>query len=250
MLEFYKEPGITPLTFINNIKKNYPNTKICYTARLDPMARGIVPVLFGEECKSMYEYTNLNKTYEVKVMIGYKTDSDDVLGIIEDQYSYRNNINNINTKILSLNDIITKYKYFFKIENEINIEQKYHYFSTKALLARSKEHYNKEEYYHNVKLFTSKIIDSGELYFKEWINECINIIDKVDKTKNFRQKEIIEQWQNYLKFDIKKVEYITLQLHVGSGFFVRQFIRDISDKIGIPLLCYDINRTSIDYKIL
>jgi len=50
MLEFYKEPGITPLTFINNIKKNYPNTKICYTARLDPMARGIVPVLFGEEC--------------------------------------------------------------------------------------------------------------------------------------------------------------------------------------------------------
>ena len=51
------------------------------------MARGIVPVLFGEECKSMDVYTNLSKTYEVKVMIGYKTDSDDALGIIEDQYS-------------------------------------------------------------------------------------------------------------------------------------------------------------------
>ena len=48
----------------------------------------------------------------------------------------------------------------------------------------------------------------------------------------------------------KSSNYITLQLHVGSGFFVRQFIRDISDKIGIPLMCYDINRTSIDYKIL
>ena len=45
----------------------------------------------------------------------------------------------------------------------------------------------------------------------------------------------------------KKLEYIKLQLHVGSGFFVRQHIRDISDKIGIPLMCYDINRISIDY---
>jgi len=48
---------------------------------------------------------------------------------------------------------------------------------------------------------------------------------------------------------IKPIKYITLQLHVGSGFFVRQFIRDISDKIGIPLMCYDIHRTSIDYEL-
>ena len=45
-----------------------------------------------------------------------------------------------------------------------------------------------------------------------------------------------------------KIHYITLQLHVGSGFFVRQYIRDISNIIGIPLMCYDIHRVSIDYK--
>jgi tRNA U55 pseudouridine synthase TruB len=257
MLEYYKEPGITPLEFINNIKKHYPDTKICYTARLDPMARGIIPVLFGEECKNMHNYTNLSKTYEVKVMIGYKTDSDDVLGILEPQVSY---INNLDSNTISSHEFINKYKSYFEIEikNEITnntITQKYHYFSTKALLARSKNKdvdtiHTNTEYSHSVKLFTSKIIESGELDFKEWINECITIIDKVDKTKDFRQKKIIEQWTKYLQYDIKNIQYIKLQLHVGSGFFVRQYIHDISDKIGIPLMCYDIHRVSIDYKFL
>ena len=237
MLEFYKEPGITPLEFINTIKKQYTDKKICYTARLDPMARGIIPVLFGDECKNMHLYTNLSKTYEVKVMIGYKTDSDDVLGILE---------NSQNKNTITLDDIVLNYKSYFEVENEITMPQKYHYFSTKALLARSKNKDTETISTHNVTLFTSKIIDSGELDFKEWIDECITIIEKVDKTKNFRQKEIIEQWQK-IKNTNMKLNYITLQLHVGSGFFVRQFIRDISDKIGIPLLCYDIHRTSISF---
>ena len=235
MLEFYKEPGITPLEFINTIKKQYTDKKICYTARLDPMARGIIPVLFGDECKNMHLYTNLSKTYEVKVMIGYKTDSDDVLGILE---------NSQNKNTITLDDIVLNYKSYFEVENEITITQKYHYFSTKALLARSKS--KDTETSHDVTLFSSKIIDSGELDFKEWIDECITIIEKVDKTKDFRQKEIIEQWQN-IKNTNMKIPYITLQLYVGSGFFVRQFIRDSSDTLGIPLMCYDIHRTSISF---
>jgi tRNA pseudouridine(55) synthase len=243
MIEFYKELGLTPLEFINNIKKQYPDKKICYTARLDPMARGVVPILFGEECKQMHMYTNLSKRYEVQIMIGYKTDTDDALGILETI--------NIVPNILNYQDIISKYKSYFEIENEITINQKFHYYSTKSLLARSKNIDNYESFYHNVKLFSSKIIsnnNSGKLNFTEWVNECCKIINKVDKSKNFRQKEIIEQWQKLkLCKNITSIEYITLQLHVGSGFFVRQFIRDISDKIGIPLMCYDINRISIDY---
>jgi tRNA U55 pseudouridine synthase TruB len=246
MIEFYKEPGITPLQFINNVKKQYPNKKICYTARLDPMARGRIPVLFGDECKNMHLYTNLSKTYEVKVMIGLKTDTDDVLGILED-----NLIGSLDNTSISMH--LYKYKYFFEIENEITIEQKYHYFSTKLLLERSKgKDTENTEYSHSVKLFSSKIIDSGYLDFKEWIDGCISIIDKVDKTKNFRQKEIMEQWKKIKNTNTNtntniNINYITLKLHVGSGFFVRQFIRDISDVLGIPLMCYDINRISIDY---
>ena len=254
MLEVYKESGLTPLEFINNIKKQYPlNRKICYTARLDPMAKGVVPILFDEECKDMHLYTNLNKTYEVKVFFGYKTDSDDALGLLEN--TYENTYKNVYDNNYRFEDILLKYKSYFEINNnidnhnEIIIKQKYHYFSTKTIAARNKN--IKEinvDYYHDVKLYSSKIINSGEIDFLEWVNECTHIIDKVDKTKNFRQKEIIDQWQKLaLQNPSLQLQYITLQLHVGSGFFVRQYIRDISDKIGIPLMCYDINRVSIDY---
>jgi hypothetical protein len=199
-------------------------------------------------------YTKLNKTYEVMVIIGYKTDTDDAMGLL-----YHNTSKTALQPYINFEEIVSKYNSYFEIDNDTHdsiINQKFHYYSTKALAARSKNNY--ENFYHNVKLFSSHIIDRGELDFTEWVNECCTIIDKVDKTKNFRQKEIIEQWQSFVsnvsdkieKIEIekeKKIEYIKLKLHVGSGFFVRQHIRDISDKIGIPLMCYDINRISIDY---
>jgi len=247
MLEFYKEAGLTPLEFINNIKKQYPDTKLCYTARLDPMARGVVPILFGEECKNMHNYTKLSKTYEVKIIIGYKTDTDDAMGILENVILENVIPENTLLNNITSSEFISRYREFFDIDNgnEITINQKYHYFSTKAISARSKN--NSDFFYHNVKLFSSTIIESGEIDFAEWVNECCSIIDKVDKTKNFRQKEIIEQWQTLIPDVPKKIQYIKLKLHVGSGFFVRQYSRDISDKIGIPLMCYDIHRTSIQY---
>ena len=239
MIEYYKEPGITPLEFINTVKKEFPDKKICYTARLDPMARGLIPILFGEDCKLMNLYTCLSKTYEVKVIIGLATDTDDALGIITQ------NTLNISSNQTTSHYILSNYKSIFEIENELTLNQKYHYYSTKALLSRSKNNF--DTHYHSVKLYHSSVIDSGELDFNIWKNECINTINKVDKTKEYRQNEIIKQW-NDLSNEIKApLHYITLQLYVSSGFFIRQYIRDISEKIGIPLMCYDINRVNINY---
>ena len=239
MIEYYKEPGITPLEFINTVKKEFPDKKICYTARLDPMARGLIPILFGEDCKLMNLYTCLSKTYEVKVIIGLATDTDDALGLITQ------NTLNISSNQTTSHYILSNYKSIFEIENELTLNQKYHYYSTKALLSRSKNNF--DTHYHSVKLYHSSVIDSGELDFNIWKNECINTINKVDKTKEYRQNKIIKQW-NDLSNEIKApLHYITLQLYVSSGFFIRQYIRDISEKIGIPLMCYDINRVNINY---
>ena len=58
----------------------------------------------------------------------------------------------------------------------------------------------------------------------------------------------INRFGNDLSKGVKEpLHYITLQLYVSSGFFIRQYIRGISEKIGIPLMCYDINRVNINY---
>lgn len=225
----YKESGFTMNQFLINLKQKFNFKKIAYTARLDPMARGIVPILVNEECLKIKELLDSDKTYKVRVFLGLRTDSDDSLGIIEDTcLDY------------DLNSFINNYKKEFELKN-YSYEQKFHYFSTKAMKHRKQKDFT--EKYHKISIYSSKIFDIGEINYNFWQSENKNIILKIDNNKNFRQAEILEQWDN---LKINQLNYIDLELKVSSGFFVRQFIRDISTKINFPLMCYDINRVSID----
>ena len=220
MLLEYKEAGITINQFINKIKEKYINDKIAYAGRLDPMARGYIPILFNNECYNMTKYTNMKKIYRVKVIIGIQTDTDDPLGIIQ----------NINPSILP--------KDCFNL-SMVNINQAFHYYSTKSINQRRRNITNVDK--HNVILYKSSVISTGIIPTDEFINTIISTINCIDKTKNFRQEEIINQWS---KIQVP-IEYIELELDVSSGFFVRQFIRDTSISLDIPLMCYDIWRTKL-----
>ena len=228
----YKEPGYTMNQFLEQIHKKYPKKKYTFTARLDPMACGLVPLIEKENFKDFDSYLSAKKTYTVRVILGLKTDSDDVLGMIEnideDYFKYVHNLSNLYT--------------YFEKENE-TFEQKYHYFSTKRLIARMK---GKEDgfFKHLVTIFKSKVNGSGTLNFNSWVDDIVNDIEKIDKMKKFRQDEIINQWENMRNRD-NIVNYIDLELDVSSGFFVRQFICDISKETRIPMLAYLITRTSV-----
>lgn len=224
----YKETGITMQQFINLIKEKYPHKKYAYTARLDPMARGIVPILVDEECKDIDNHFSSKKIYNVRVIIGIQTDSDDVLGLIE------------KVKLVdNFAEFLEKYKDKFLIENN-KIKQKFHYFSTKSLKMRQQNKF--EESYHMVELIKSNILSSGYINFDDFKSEIIKNINKIDSNKNFRQELIIDQWNKCL---LEKLPYIDLELKVSSGFFVRQFVRDLSVELNQPMLAYDIYRKVI-----
>lgn len=227
MIVLYKEAGITINQFIESVKEKYPNNKIAYAGRLDPMARGLIPILFDDECNDMKSYTSKDKVYRVKVIVGIATDTDDPLGIITHE-----------TLIQDINYLVSKYKDIFT-KPMINFNQMYHYFSTKEINRRKKKKDTTIPSTHIVSLYSSTILSTGSIDTKEWIESIITIIDSIDKTKDFRQKTTIEQWE---QFNSDSIQYIELELNVSSGFFVRQFIRDISITIGIPLMCYDIHR--------
>jgi tRNA U55 pseudouridine synthase TruB len=62
MIILNKPPGITMNTFIDNYKLQHNITeKVCYSGRLDPMARGMIMLLVGDECKMMDIYNKKNK---------------------------------------------------------------------------------------------------------------------------------------------------------------------------------------------
>lgn len=233
MLLERKLPGETMEQFIKRIKETYSVKKLAYTARLDPMAKGYVPILVNDECLKVKEHLNSKKTYQVKIIYGLQTDSDDPLGIIT-------------TKIDITKDnysLITKYiTDYLSLISDTSFFQKYHFFSTKMLNHRRLQSSDVQDT-HCVNLYNYSIIKEDVYDYELWKNKVIEKINSIDNTKNFRQEQTINQWN---ELDLVNLHYIKISLSVSSGFFVRQLIRDISDSIGIPLMCYNINRVSID----
>ncbi|MEX2029185.1 MAG: hypothetical protein WD963_01745, partial [Candidatus Paceibacterota bacterium] len=81
-----KKEGETPLQALDNFRRKnirYKDAKMTYAGRLDPMARGLLLVLSGEEVKKKEKYLALPKEYEFDILFGFSTDTYDILGKIE-----------------------------------------------------------------------------------------------------------------------------------------------------------------------
>jgi tRNA pseudouridine(55) synthase len=231
MIIIEKPCGYTINEFIEKYKKDNNINKLCFCGRLDPMARGKVLLLINEECKMMPQYLNLDKTYQFEICFGYQTDTDDFLGVIE---------NKSDIIIPSmLNNII---KYIQQISN-YEFEQKFHKFSSKRVNGKTIREQRLDILpAHKIKIYETKILKISFRHFNNFINCIINNINTIDKTKNFRQTEIINQWRCINRDNICTLK---VEMKVSSGFYIRQFIRDLSEKFNFPMNVYDINRTNI-----
>lgn len=235
----YKPSGYTINQFINTYKEEHNIKKLCFCGRLDPMARGEILILENEECKQMPKYLNNPKKYNFEIILSLKTNSDDPLGIIEEldvidnKFDYTNIYNNIV-------NCITNYK------NSLYF-QKFHNFSSKRIDGKPLWYYKKNNIQIEIpsrkaEIFDVNIYKIKTYEFIEWKNIIISQIDTIDKEKDFNQDNIITQWKNT---DMNFLYSIPVDITVSSGFYIRQFVRDISDSINYPLLTFDINRTKI-----
>lgn len=72
----WKEVGETPFAALSKWRKEnpkYQDTPACYAGRLDPMAKGKLLILLGNECKKKDHYTGLDKEYEREVLFDVGT---------------------------------------------------------------------------------------------------------------------------------------------------------------------------------
>jgi tRNA pseudouridine(55) synthase len=236
-----KQSGVTINSFIENLKKE---KKICYCGRLDPMARGKILILEGDECKQMDYFNKKSKEYEFKIILGIQTDTDDPLGIIEN-YDF-NLIFNDNLVMESFYDIILELNNYPK-----TFQQKYHKYSSKKINGKSLFWYSKNNIpvdipSKEVNIYNLLINKIDKINLNDWIKDINAKIDNIDINTDFRQNEIIKQWKNInLENNSIKLHFLDVKMQVSSGFYIRQFVRDISTNVITPLMVYDINRTSI-----
>ena len=93
-----KPEGISSFDVIRKIRRITGIRKFGHTGTLDPFATGILPLLFGKYTRLAQYISHLDKTYEVTMRLGIKTDTADITGNVVEENS--GNISEIDTMVL------------------------------------------------------------------------------------------------------------------------------------------------------
>ena len=237
VLNLYKKIGETPLERINRFRQENPKyNKIAmtYAGRLDPMAEGVLIVLFGEEIKQKEKYISLPKVYSFEMLLGVSTDSYDILGKII-------KINQPADSLSVLRDRLSEKLKTLSGE----IIRKYPPFSSKTVQGKPLFEWAREGRIDEIDIPSlSVFIEDIRITDLQVISEKTllgSVLDRIAlvSSPNFRQKEIIESWKDALKsFFSAKFPLISLNARVSSGTYIRALVNQLGGSLGCGSLVF------------
>ncbi len=257
----YKQLGETPLECLERVRleqKIDPSIPMTYAGRLDPMACGLMILLVGEECKKKDKYLGLNKTYEFKILVGFSTDTYDLLGLVSPNTSAKEvfvRSSDLLSDPESAGQTIPNTSFAFALQEVLpkftgTFIQKYPSFSSKTvggkqLFQLSKDNELPENLPAHEVTIIKLLCTSTEVLEKEDLQK--EIFRRIALVKgDFRQQEIIKRWNEVFNVSKEKeYEIISCVCECSSGTYIRQLVADISEKIKVPLVTYMINRTKV-----
>ena len=237
-----KPLGMTPLQVIEKLKQTdpaYEEQKITYAGRLDPMAHGVLLLVVGDEIKRKSHYLSLPKTYEFTVLFGVETDTYDLLGIVQHK---KENKTPENVKEI-VNTFVRYYEGAF--------DQEYPPYSSKTVNGKPLFWWAKMGKLHEITIPKRPI----EIYSFELLSfgsiEKTNLHQQIRTTipaiqGDFRQKAILEQWENYFrKTKHKTFTTATFRISCSSGTYVRGLAHELGNVLNCGAIAIDIFRTAI-----
>lgn len=80
VLLFDKATGLSSNQALQQVKRLYGAKKTGHTGTLDPLASGLLPLMFGEATKFAADLIDANKTYRTTVRLGYESSTGDAEG--------------------------------------------------------------------------------------------------------------------------------------------------------------------------
>lgn len=208
----YKKKGKTSRNVVENISKRY-GVKAGHIGTLDPIAKGLLPVLVGNTCKLSKYLMEHDKTYLVEMKFGYNTETLDIEGeILEEDKSFREN--NI-------------------VDNE---------FFDMIIIAMKKELGTKKQI---PPIYSAKKLNGKKLYEiaredKEKAIEMAKEKAKEITIYNMYDISLKELWDNNPK-DI----VLSFKVECSSGTYIRSLVRDIAENMGTIAIMTDLRRIAV-----
>ena len=243
-----KELGRTPLETVNAwraLHQSYKDAPLCYAGRLDPLAEGKLLVLIGDECKRQKAYANLDKEYEIAVLLGASTDTGDLMGMPE-----------LGAEPVSVDR--GRLKEALRAELGTH-ERAYPAFSSKTVrgiplflhalrgtLPSSLPTH--EETVHEIRMRGIEHMDAQELLAH--IERTLALVThdpdpRKELGADFRRGEIRARWRSLLSGRTASFPLIRLSVACGSGAYMRSLAERIGESLGTLGLAFSIRRTRI-----
>ena len=235
----------TPGEMAEKIKKEMNLKKISYCGKLDPMSRGIMLFLTNEMCKKQDLYLKMDKIYEFEILFGFKTDTYDILGLIDKvEKIENNNLFNIEKIIEFTNNLVGKHEQKFPPYSSICVANKEGL--RKPLWWWSKNNRLDEIIMPSkkIEIYSMNFLKNEKRKFREILPIIVERISKVNG--DFRQKKILEIWKkHYDKNKEKEFHILRFKTEVSSGTYIRSIIQKIAKKFNTSAIAFDINRKKI-----
>ena len=240
IIRAWKYIGETPTQVINRVKKEYSinNIAACYTNRLDPMAQGVITILFGPSVHKAPYFNGMDKIYNFQAILGVSTHSYDAMGRhtnfrevkYEEALAFVEEMLKLNnTEFLQTLPPCSAYRHKGKPLWQHTID------NTLPTPLPSKK----------VKVNSIKILQDNptRVEYMQYHGDCLSDIRQVRKMNtngNFQFKEIIEDWNDLCS--LSHVWRVPFETHVSSGTYVRGLVNDVCSKLGIPGHAFRITR--------
>lgn len=245
-----KSVGETPLMALQRWKRENPaygQVSAAYAGRLDPMAHGKLLVLLGEECKQQKSYTNLDKEYDLEVLLDVGSDTGDALGLVVYSHKETNPERNALEAVLKA---------------EIGIHRRpYPHFSSKTVngkplflhtLEGMIDEVNIPE--HEERIYKIKVRRITHISADALVTRVNNFLAKVPRSEqpskqlgaDFRVAEVRKAWEAlFLETGQRVFIILSLRIVCGSGTYMRALAGRIGEAFGTRALALSISRTRI-----
>lgn len=244
-----KPAGQTPLEAIQAWKAERPEyaaTSATYAGRLDPMASGKLLVLLGDECRKREQYTDLDKEYEIEVVLGLSTDTGDVLGMPRaSKRQTRPSPKAIRAALASLAGTrIVPYPAFSS--RTVNGKPLFQHALEGTLGTISiPEH---EETIYRAQVTGRRQLTAAEL--RDELRAVLAVVPRSTEPSkamgaDFRQDEIRAAWDDLLDSSSRSFAAVSLRIACASGTYMRTLAGDIGAALGTSGFALSIHRTKI-----
>ncbi|HMQ01668.1 MAG TPA: hypothetical protein PKD79_01195 [Candidatus Doudnabacteria bacterium] len=245
VISVYKPIARTPLEAIEVLREERPELKdvpITYAGRLDPMAEGLLLVLAGEAVHRKDEFLELPKTYEAQILLGFKTDSYDILGIAEKGNSSLIQSAQITTAVQAL---VGTHRLPYPAYSSQPVQGKPLWqWARENKLAEIPIPIRK------MTVLSAQLRSMQEVPWKEIYRHITTSIQKING--DFRQSEILQSWNqiNHTLEDTAQFIILNIKFDVTSGTYIRALACELGQELQTSAILYRLKRTSIgDYQI-